>query len=127
MKNHLQLMNNYSPEDQLRLFVRRAVELQETPIVKKRRLKVAFRYRLKNKQVINSKLEQPEEVEFRSFLLLFRQFISNNEPIYLNRIWNLCINHLSEDRARKIFIKVKKQLKTDQKSSNQERLQKWIN
>jgi len=50
---------------------------------------------------IRFETEWPEENDLRSFLLTFRHFIANNEDVFLNRIFNLCQQKLTDDKLRK--------------------------
>jgi len=43
---------------------------------------------------------EPDEEDFRSFLLLFRQFISDNELVFANRIFNDCIRFIRDDKLK---------------------------
>ncbi len=45
-------------------------------------------------------LVEPDEDEFRSFLLTFRQFISEEEPVFLNHMYNICSKHLTSDELK---------------------------
>ena len=57
----------------------------------------------------------PDEDDFRSFLLSFRLFISEKEPVFLGRIYNICIQNVSGDdlakliRSREYFHKIQRE------------------
>jgi len=53
----------------------------------------------------------PEEDDLRSFLLTFRMFISENEPVFLNKIFNLCIKTLTDDRLKGLMIDAREKWK----------------
>jgi len=53
----------------------------------------------------------PEEDDLRSFLLTFRMFISEKEPVFLNRIFNLSIKTLTDDRLKSFMIDAKEKWK----------------
>lgn len=48
---------------------------------------------------------EPDEEDLRSFLLLFRQFISSREPVFIHRIIGDCVRFLNDDR-RKEQVKI---------------------
>lgn len=54
------------------------------------------------------KLKQPAEDDLKAYLLTFRQFVLNDEPVFLYRIYNLCMRHLTS-------AKLKNYLKTSRK------------
>jgi hypothetical protein len=57
-------------------------------------------------------VQWPDEDDFRSFLLSFRLFISEKEPVFLGRIYNICIQNAHGDdlaklkRSREYFLKI---------------------
>ena len=54
-------------------------------------------------------LDQPDEDAVRSFLLTFRQFVSEKEPLFLGRVYGICYRHCT-DKARKDHIKQARKL-----------------
>ena len=102
--------------DQLCLFIARAEQLRECKLVQSTfPVSLSLKYnRLKGMQV---SLTQPNEENFRSFLLVLRPFISPREPVYLFRIYNLCLRHFTNDRFKHLLEdareKWKAQLKSD--------------
>jgi len=58
---------------------------------------------------IATKLDQPDEDAVRSFLLTFRQLVSEKEPLFLGRVYGVCYRHF-EDEARKDQIKQAKKI-----------------
>lgn len=43
---------------------------------------------------------QPDEDDLRSFLTIFRKFISQESPIYIYKIFNLCQQHIMDDNIK---------------------------
>lgn len=41
-----------------------------------------------------------DEEDLRSLLVAFRLFISNDEPVFMNKVFNLCQRHLTDDTIR---------------------------
>jgi hypothetical protein len=46
---------------------------------------------------IATELEQPDEDAVRSFLVTFRHFVSESEPIFLGRVYNICYRYLENE------------------------------
>ena len=78
-----------NPIERLELFSTRASELADTRLIRRDfRPGMTIRYERMSGTVFET--SQPVEGDLRSFLLTFRKFVSNDEPVYLNRIYNLC-------------------------------------
>ncbi len=60
---------------------------------------------------------EPDETSLRAFLITFRQFVLNNEPIFINKIYNLCHKYLISDKLKEYLIKSRKDWKEAQKST----------
>ena len=83
----------------LTLFVKRARELSQ------RRLMTSgsqWRFYLNRNQIGG-----PDEEDVRSFLVTFRQFISQSDPIFIGKIFNDCINHLPIGEMKASFQQTK--------------------
>ncbi len=109
-------MSSLSTRQRLELFVSRSKELQELRLVKQG-IKASYEFSWNaadGKFVYTS--DEPDEEDFRSFLLLFRQFISNNEPINTNKVFNDCELNLSDakiiDEIRKLRAEWNRQFRT---------------
>ena len=74
--------------EQFTLFGERVKELCNTRLAKQGlevEMKISFNH--ETGTTINSK--EPDEDDLRSFLLAFRQFVSEREPVFLPRVYNL--------------------------------------
>lgn len=73
----------------LKLFITRAEELFTTSLGKKG---ISTKYHASRDDINGtvSTLKGPDEEELRSYLLTLRQFLLKEEPIFLNRIYNIC-------------------------------------
>lgn len=56
-----------------------------------------------SEKVWNIEVSWPDEDDLRSFLTVFRLFISDNEPVFLSRIYNICIEHVKDSEVRQIL------------------------
>jgi hypothetical protein len=89
-----------NPSDQIELFLRRGKELWETRAIKQG-FSISYNFRWTaddNNLAIKSK--EPDIDDLRSFLTVFRKFISNDSPIYLPTIFNICHKHISNLECR---------------------------
>lgn len=50
---------------------------------------------------------KPEEEQLRSFILLFRQFLSDSEPVFIKRIFNDTIRFLVDDEMKQRAIEAR--------------------
>jgi hypothetical protein len=58
-------------------------------------------------ELLRTSLDEPDAEDFRSYLLTFRQFISEGEPLYLHKIYNLCHRHIADDRCREYLAEAR--------------------
>lgn len=104
----------FSPRETLELFVARAEELQHS-----RLLVNGFSPSLSMNwdRVSGLRFENndPEEEDLRSYLITFRKFIAPGEPLYLFKIYNICLQYLLGDKLRDNLVEArlawKKQLR----------------
>lgn len=98
-------------DDKRRLiqFVQRVHELRTRRMVREWR---GYNYSLNVDSVkgVSVRMEMPDEEDLRSFLMTFRQFISDKEPVFLNRIHKICIRRLEPtNQYREQLIKGREQ------------------
>jgi hypothetical protein len=80
------------------LFVTRAAELEELRLFKQgMRAEYILSWKASDGKLVHTSKE-PDEEDLRSYLLSFRKFISKDESIFINKIFNDCELSLS-DRA----------------------------
>jgi hypothetical protein len=83
-------------EEKLKLFIKRSHELQETNIA-------MGNYTIIHKKEsdpifpIETCLTQPDEPAVKDYLLSFRQFISEEEDVYITGIMNICYKNLQNE------------------------------
>lgn len=102
--------------NQLKLFRARAEELRNTRLIREG-FNPGITINWNKMQGLRFKSREPDEENLRSFLLTFRQFISNNEPVFLYKIYNLCQKHLINDKLKEYLIKSREAWKQAQKST----------
>lgn len=92
--------------ERLELFVKKVDELANTNIAKKG-FNIEYTMQGGKDRPAESKLQQPDETDVKEYLLTFRQFISEDEDIYLNRIFNICHRHIVNDEVKKHLAKAR--------------------
>lgn len=99
--------SGFGVREQLELFVAKARELEDGRLFRNDPTH-SFSMRWNRVEGLQFASREPNEEDLRSFLLTFRQFISNDEPIYLFRIYNLCQQHLTSDAFKGYLIESRK-------------------
>jgi hypothetical protein len=61
-----------------------------------------------NQEGITTVLSQPDEDAIRSFLLTFRQFVSENEPLFLGRVYSVCYQCLGDEMLKDQISQMRK-------------------
>jgi hypothetical protein len=94
----------------LDMFIKRAHELQKTRLLQS---KPSLNWSMQIDEHGNTSfdVEEPDEEDQRSCLLTFRQFVSDNEPIHVNRIFNLLHLHATDEELKERFAATRAALK----------------
>jgi len=93
--------------EQLQLFTDRARQLWDS---RARREGLKFSFNVKGSaedDLVASGLDEPDVEDFRSYLLTFRQFISESEPLYLGRIYNLCHRYITDETCKEYLAEAR--------------------
>ena len=100
-------MSNLTTRQRLELFVSRSEELQKLRLIRQGiRAKFNFSWNAIDGKLVYTSNE-PDEEDFRSFLLLFRQFISDDEPIFINKMFNDCELSLVDEKIKEELRQVR--------------------
>ena len=95
-----------TPIEQLRLFRYRAAELSRRRLIREG-LSVNFTVKWDRMKGLRYEATRPDQEDLRSFLLDFRHFVSQKEPVYLPKVYNLCHRGLSSDGLKQEIIKAR--------------------
>jgi hypothetical protein len=106
----------FSVLEQLELYRYKATELYEQPLIQSE-YSPGLNINYNQTEGLRVVFREPDETELRSFLLTFRQFISDKEPVFLNRIYNLCQQHLTSDLLKGHLVDAREAWKQMQKQS----------
>jgi hypothetical protein len=97
-KGSVKAKRERTDREKLELFIRKFNELQNTRLAK---TGFRFEHRVQyTPETVKSDLKQPDEADLRDYLMTFRQFISENEDVFLNRIFNICHQRLTSDEIK---------------------------
>jgi hypothetical protein len=89
-----------TPDEARDLFVRRVQELHSTRLIASGDLRTNLNLRAAIDQPVQLSVHEPDEEHLRSFLLTFRQFVSDKEPVFVRRIANELWRELTGDEIR---------------------------
>jgi hypothetical protein len=93
--------NTWSPRERLELFATVANELSETRLVKE---EFNFSYQLKvsntgGQPAATATIVDPPRDDLRALMTIFRKFIADSSPIYINHIFTNYADHLLPDSS----------------------------
>ena len=88
-----------SPIGCLQLFAEKAEQLRTLRLAQSG-MPWSFKVGYDQKRGLYHSEQGPDEEELRSYLTLFRQFVSESEPVFVNRVFSLCDLYLTEERLR---------------------------
>jgi len=103
--------------EQFLLFRAKAEELRNTRLIRES-FNPGITIKWNRMQGLRFKSREPNEENLRSFLLTFRQFILDDEPVFLYRIYNLCQKHLTSDKLKNYLSKSREIWKQSLKSAD---------
>lgn len=101
--------------DQLRCFSHEADELRQEPLAQTG-WDNSYTLNFDRTRGLSSALRQPNETLLRSLLLTLRKFVSEGEPVFLNRIYNVCEQHITNEEMRHLLRHAREKWKQAQKS-----------
>jgi hypothetical protein len=94
-----------STRDRFGLFVQRVEELSQRRLVRQgMNSKHTIKWDAISQQLTYQAIE-PDEEDLRSFLLIFRQFVSDKEPVFISRVLNDCIRFLNSSQLQEYLKK----------------------
>lgn len=94
-----------TPREQFELFCESVIELQDTSFIKKGVHVSIDIGSSADGGLLFEPRDWPDEEDLRSFLLSFRPFISEKEPIFLTRIYNICYRQIKDIKIKSLIAK----------------------
>lgn len=92
--------DSYTPTERFDLYLRRAKQLRVEPAVQQGHFNISLSLNYKAGGPLVTRSTEPDEALFRSFLLTFRMFISNDEPVHVNAVYNTIWTTIRSDKIR---------------------------
>jgi hypothetical protein len=90
----------FAPREHFGLFVTRADGLSRMPIISSQGLSNEWSISMGVGQPTVFTAVQPDEDQFRSYLMAFCKFISKGEPLFVGSVHNLCHKHFTSDEFK---------------------------
>lgn len=103
------MSTNSTTRERLELFAYRVKELRQRRLVRGG-MNVKFTISWDTaSQSLGYRASQIDEEDLRSFLLTFRQFISEREPVFIDRVFNDCFRFLRSDHYKEQLKKARQE------------------
>src|SRR5258708_39472111 len=93
-KGSVKATRKRTDREKLELFISKANELQNTRL-EKEGFSAQFNVQQRQGQPIEYNLTQPNEADFQGYLVTFRLFISEDEVVFLGRIFIIFYHHFT--------------------------------
>lgn len=94
-----------SPLERLEIFLSCVGELRERPFVLNGLFEFRFHVAYDEKSgQLRCEFQKADQEYFRSFLLTFRKFILNNEPVNVDRVLNICRRYVKNEEEELIEV-----------------------
>jgi len=110
MARRIKTKHNWTPQEKIALFKERVDGLKSTKLVASGFDTTSTIIWDEDKEP-SVKLPNIDNDELRSFLAVFRHFISNSEPIYLYNIFQICLQYLTNYTLKNHLIDARKKWK----------------
>ncbi len=107
--------NSFSINEQLELYSHRHQALLNSSLIKSG-FAPSFTMNWNHLKGMNFGITQPNEDHLRSFLTIYRKFISKDSPIFIYKIFNICQLHILSDRIKDDLIQARKSWGNELKS-----------
>lgn len=97
-----QTNNLLADEETLKLFIKRWLDMFDSRAFQSG---LGLSYRIKGSPAngVDFNLKEPDLEEFRSFLMVFRKFISEKSPIFIPKIYNLVERLIPDAEFKEVF------------------------
>jgi hypothetical protein len=92
--------NSYQTGERLDLFLDRANELLAEPAVTEGCFSIQLSFTFSQTDGLSTMSREPTEPLLKSFLVTFRHFVSNKEPVFVNSVANTLWQELRSDKLR---------------------------
>src|SRR3712207_4246272 len=87
------------PTEHIDLFLQRAKALLDTDLLKSG-FKPGWSLNFNFLEPAKLDIKEPDETHLEAFLLRFRHFVADKEPVFISRIYNICFRESSEGKYK---------------------------
>jgi hypothetical protein len=101
--------------DQMQRFSYQVDQLRQEPLVKSG-WDNSFTINFNRTTGLSAAIQQPNEVALRSALLTLRKFVSQREEVFLDRIYNICEQHITSAELKAFLRDAREHWKKAQRS-----------
>ncbi len=101
-RSKIQTMNI---KDRFWLYQERVDKMVSTRLIKNKGLKSEMTITGNKESGTGINIAWPDEDDLRSFLVTFRLFILKGEPVFLNRLYNLLIDNVSDKEVKDMLLR----------------------
>lgn len=93
--------NSYTPTERFDLYLRRVEQLRLERAVQQGHFDISLTLKFEAGGPLVAHSKEPDEALFRSFLLTFRMFVSNDDPLHVNSIRNAIWVNIRSDELKR--------------------------
>jgi hypothetical protein len=98
---------NWTPEEIIDRFLERVEEFESTRLLRNG-FSVSFKISWDEDKGLSAEVTPVDDDDLRSFLAVFRHFVSDNEPMFLYKVFNTCQQYLNNDALKTELIEIRK-------------------
>lgn len=104
-----------SATQRIELFLERWRDIEQRRVIRESKLK-SLNFRVSYTPAgVSYELPDIDEEDWRSFLMTFRQFVLRDEPVFVNKIFDLCYLAIEEGKQKDFLIAMRKEWKRTMK------------
>jgi hypothetical protein len=107
MSRHSAPVHNWTPEKIINGFLERVEELESTRLLRNG-FSVSLNISCDDTRGLSAEVTPVDIDDLRSFLTVFRHFVSNNEPMFLYTVFNTCQQYLNNDALKAELVEIRK-------------------
>src|SRR5262245_39702055 len=98
---------NWTPEEIIDRFLEKVEELESTRLLRNG-FSVSLNISCDDTRGLSAEVTPVDDDDLRSFITVFRHFISNDEPMFLYKVFNTCHQYLNNDSLKAELIEIRK-------------------
>jgi hypothetical protein len=100
-------VRNWTPEEIIDRFLERVEEFEGTRLLRNG-FSVSWKINWDETKGLSAEVTPVDDDDLRSFLAVFRHFVSDNEPMFLYKVFKTCLQYLNNDSLKAEFFEMRK-------------------